>query len=126
MSTSYDIKCIDCNVYMGWMHSTVHLKNMVDDMRKSAIHLAIMGDLIEQIGSIGNSGLLEVQLGFPRELKVPFEFFKVHAKHELRTYNEYGYDVTECHKYVKCDGCNHTNPCKLKLGHDGPCDTKKQ
>lgn len=125
MSTSYDLKCLDCGDFMGWMHNTDRMLQFMYCLRDNATKLAVMADLVEEINESREKFTYEsliVRTGdHNSSLTLNLDWFKVHAGHRIAVYNEYGDLEGDCNKRIVCGNCSHEKKCLLPLDHIESC-----
>lgn len=127
MSNHICVRCVQCNeeggVYLN------HRTDYVVDLIRLADALCLYAETVMKLKIMGCNTSLTINFE-----QVDTEFFLAHRGHTLVAASEYGYDVDQCSKYLKCTACprprgkhcpEHETACTLDNKHDGPCQTDK-
>ncbi len=111
MSNDWNFYCVTCDAhgpFSDWNHGEDHLRDLLPHLTRIAM-LEGSGLRVETENGPSSWGLLE--------------FAVKHHTHDVRIRSEYGYFYEDCAKHVPCPTCGHTERCKLKNEHEGPCNT---
>ena len=111
MSTSWDVRCIDCGEDAG-VHASrepirlYEIQSILQDAHKIALLRGVDSDLTLRL----------------IDVVIPIEFFTKHAGHKLRPVSEYGEVDGTCAKDFTCGHCgSRLGQCDKDIGHSDPC-----
>ena len=110
MSCSYDIRCLDCSVDVGF-----DINHGKDAMVKV---LAMRGELTALAKRMAH--IRDLWLGGQHhDLPAWICWFAEHGEHRLAVFDEYGREMDQCRDWHICPTCKHSSPCALQEKHAG-------
>ena len=114
MSTSWDIRCVDCNTGMGF-----DVNHGEQDLLELLEHRELWEAMPEPVVSIRWEGRRLFDDFWPG-------MFAAHKGHTLILRNEYGTNYGDCTRRYQCGECGTRHPCGKLENHTGPHGPKEE
>jgi hypothetical protein len=118
-SMDCDIKCAECDIWMGVP------SNDVSTLRKIVSDLAEWKRIGEKICTLEVLDCLNLAEADYDTLECLLNFASKHVGHAVIVSDEQGDRIEACAKIISCPTCNSGCLCGLAMGHSGPCAVKK-
>lgn len=124
MSNHWDVKCLDCQAYLG-IENANHGVDYMRDLVAHASQLAVVGKALGTINKMTGHVHIDARLTINDVYKFNVGWFAEHGSHHLRPVDETGHLDNQCAKVVECKCCGVRNWCRRDVGHAGQCSVEE-